>query len=74
MTIASPNTTMIEDVDEVTSALITQLALQDITEISGTRKGKRRSDAVKTDEEHAFDLQADYWRMELDLQLAQSLN
>ncbi len=57
-----------------TSALIAQLALQDITEISGTHKGKGRSDAVKTDEEHAFDLQADYWRTELDLQLAQSLN
>ncbi len=65
---------MIEDIDEATSALIAQLALQDITEISGTLKGKGRSDAVKTDEEHAFDLQADYWRTELDLQLAQSLN
>ncbi|KAK0219116.1 hypothetical protein IW262DRAFT_1448936 [Armillaria fumosa] len=65
---------MIEDIDEATSALIAQLTLQDIAEISGTRKGKGRYDTVKTDEEHAFDLQADYWRMELDLQLAQSLN
>ncbi|KAK0451210.1 uncharacterized protein EV420DRAFT_1561491 [Desarmillaria tabescens] len=65
---------MIEDIDEATSALIAQLTLQDITEISGARKGKGRSDVAKSDEEYALDLQADYWRMELDLQLAQSLS
>ncbi|KAK0184840.1 hypothetical protein F5146DRAFT_1105963 [Armillaria mellea] len=40
----------------------------------GTLSERDDSTRVKTDEERAFDLQADYWRMELDLQLAQSLN
>ncbi|KAG7443818.1 uncharacterized protein BT62DRAFT_934773 [Guyanagaster necrorhizus] len=37
-----------DDIDEATSALIAELTLQDITEISGTLKGKQRSDIAKS--------------------------
>ncbi|KAF8063958.1 hypothetical protein FPV67DRAFT_1628838 [Lyophyllum atratum] len=58
----SPNLPFINphDLDVQTSMLIAQLTLQDISEISRSRKGKARADAPLSDEEVAIRMQREY--------------
>ncbi|KAF9468397.1 hypothetical protein BDZ94DRAFT_784579 [Collybia nuda] len=48
------------DVDHLTSLLIAQLFLDDIDDVTSSRKGKARYDAPPTDEELAFRLQNEF--------------
>ncbi|KAL0573055.1 hypothetical protein V5O48_008914 [Marasmius crinis-equi] len=48
------------DTDDLTLLLIAQLQLQDVGAVTQSRKGKARSDVPLTDEEYAFQLQAEF--------------
>ncbi|KAH9476744.1 ATP-dependent RNA helicase DEAH11, chloroplastic [Psilocybe cubensis] len=75
-----PSYSAIDDyeMDYETSALIAQLALQDIEQAYSSRKGKSRFDAGLTDEEMAYQLQLESFQRLLaeseDAKLARSLN
>jgi hypothetical protein len=66
------------DLDPATSLLFARLALRDIDEIEGSRKRKARADAPLSDEELAFQLQAEDFQNHLialeDHRLAESLS
>lgn len=66
------------DLDIETSRLIAQLTLDDIAEISGTRKGKARADVPLSDEEIAFQIQGEFWESALrtigDRRMAESIS
>jgi len=51
------------ELDPETSILIARLTLDDIEEINGSRKGKSRDNAPLTDEEYAFQAQAESLRI-----------
>jgi len=51
------------ELDPETSILIARLTLDDIEEINGSRKGKSRDDSPLTDEEYAFQAQAENLRI-----------
>ncbi|KAG5642660.1 hypothetical protein DXG03_002372 [Asterophora parasitica] len=63
---------------EATMKLIAELALDDITEISNSRKGKGRASAPLSDEEIAFQLQRELLEVDMgelgDFTMARSLN
>ncbi|KAG6910456.1 hypothetical protein DXG01_010381 [Tephrocybe rancida] len=67
-----------DELDAATARLIAQLLLQDIADISQTRKGKARADAPLSDEELAFRIQSEIWenaaRTASDHAMARSLN
>lgn len=50
-----------ELVDAETAALIAKLALDDLAEALGSRKGKARADALPSDEEIAYQLQTEQY-------------
>ena len=49
---------MNDELDAETAALIAKLALDDLAEVLGSRKGKARADSSPSDEEIAFQLQS----------------
>jgi hypothetical protein len=60
-----------------TAALIAQLALDDLADVMGSRKGKSRADSLPSDDEIAFQLQSEQCRQWLsivtDAKLAKSI-
>jgi hypothetical protein len=68
---------IIDELDAETAALIAKLALEDLAEVVESRKGKARADALPSDEEIAYQLQSeqynDFLTITQDAKLAKSI-
>ena len=69
--------TIDDDLDIETAALIAKLALDDLADVMGSRKGKARADSLPSDEEIAYQLQSEQYGKWLsivaDAKLAKSI-
>ena len=75
---ASGSTINDDELDVETAALIAKLALDDLADVMGARKGKARADSLPSDEEIAYRLQSeqyDQWlSFVVDAKLAKSID
>ena len=67
-----------DEVDVETASLIAKLALDDLADLMGSRKGKARADSLPSDDEIAYQLQSeqyDQWlSIVVDAKLAKSID
>ena len=71
------SSTIDDELDMETAALIAKLALDDLAEVMGSRKGKGRADSLPSDDEIAYQLQREQYDQWLsiveDAKLAKSI-
>ena len=69
--------TIDDELDVETAALIAKLALDDLADVMGSRKGKARADSLPSDDEIAYRLQSEQYEQWLsivaDAKLAKSI-
>ena len=75
---SASGSTINDELDVETASLIAKLALDDLADLMGSRKGKGRADALPSDDEIAYQLQSEQYDQWLsiveDAKLAKSID